>query len=46
MNSAGNNPLHMYSRIFVVDDEPANLKLLDKLLGSQGYRELVLIQDP
>ncbi len=34
------------ARIFVVDDEPANLKLLGKLLGSQGYHQLVLIQDP
>ena len=34
------------ARIFIVDDEPANLKLLDKMLGSQGYSELVLIQDP
>lgn len=33
-------------RIFVIDDEPANLKLLNKLLASQGYRNLVLIQDP
>jgi putative two-component system response regulator len=33
-------------RIFVIDDEPANLKLLNKLLASQGYRHLVLIQDP
>jgi putative two-component system response regulator len=34
------------SRIFVVDDEPANLKLLDKMLTSQNYNQLVLIQDP
>lgn len=34
------------ARIFIVDDEPANLKLLDKLLASQGYHQLVLIQDP
>lgn len=32
--------------IFIVDDEPANLKLLDKMLGAQGYSKLVLIQDP
>lgn len=32
--------------IFVIDDEPANLKLLDKMLGSQGYQQCVLIQDP
>ena len=35
-----------HARIFIVDDEPANLKLLDKMLGSQGYNQLVLIQDP
>ncbi len=34
------------ARIFVIDDEPANLKLLDKMLASQGYRERVLIADP
>ncbi|MEN8170785.1 MAG: HD domain-containing phosphohydrolase [Pseudomonadota bacterium] len=33
-------------RILVVDDEPTNLKLLNKLLGSQGYSNLVLVQDP
>jgi len=33
-------------RIFIVDDEPSNLKLLDKMLGGQGYRNLVLVQDP
>lgn len=32
--------------ILIVDDEPANLKLLDKMLGSQGYANLVLVQDP
>jgi putative two-component system response regulator len=34
------------ARIFVVDDEPANLKLLDKLLSRQGYPRPVLIGDP
>jgi putative two-component system response regulator len=34
------------ARILIVDDEPANLKLLDKMLASQGYRRLVTIQDP
>jgi putative two-component system response regulator len=32
--------------ILIVDDEPVNLKLLDKMLSSQGYNNLVLIQDP
>lgn len=32
--------------IFIVDDEPANLKLLDMLLSKQGYSNLVKIQDP
>jgi putative two-component system response regulator len=35
-----------HARILIVDDEPANLKLLDKMLASQGYRQLVTIQDP
>lgn len=34
------------ARIFIIDDEPANLKLLDKMLTSQNYQQLVLIQDP
>ena len=33
-------------RILLVDDEPANLKLLDKMLSSQGYQNLVAVQDP
>ncbi len=33
-------------RILIVDDEPANLKLLDKTLRSQGYQDLVLLSDP
>jgi putative two-component system response regulator len=32
--------------IFVIDDESANLKLLNKLLVSNGYSNIVLIQDP
>lgn len=35
-----------HARILIVDDEPANLKLLDKMLGTQGFTNLVLIQDP
>ncbi len=34
------------SCIFVIDDEPANLKLLNKMLASQGYSSTILIQDP
>lgn len=34
------------ARILIVDDEPANLKLLDRMLRSQGYTDLVLVQDP
>ena len=33
------------SCIFLVDDEPVNLKLLSKLLGGQGYTHLVSISD-
>ena len=33
-------------RILIVDDEPANLKLLDKMLRAQGYGELILTQNP
>jgi two-component system, sensor histidine kinase and response regulator len=34
------------ARILVVDDEPINLKLLDKLLRSEGYTELELVDSP
>ncbi len=34
------------SRILIVDDEPANLKLLDKMLRAEGYTNLVCIADP
>lgn len=33
------------ARILIIDDEPANLKLLDKMLASQGYQQRILIQD-
>jgi len=32
--------------VLIVDDEPANLMLLDRMLGGQGYNNLVLVQDP
>lgn len=34
------------ARIFIVDDEAANLRLLDRMLRSQGYQALELIEDP
>jgi putative two-component system response regulator len=34
------------ARILIIDDEPANLKLLDRMLGGQGYQNLVLVADP
>lgn len=34
------------ARIFVVDDEPVNLKLVDKLLTTEGYGTLHLIGKP
>jgi putative two-component system response regulator len=36
----------LQARIFAVDDEPSNLKLLEKMLVHQGYPTPVLIQDP
>lgn len=33
------------SRILMVDDEPANLRLLQKMLGGQGFSNLVLVAD-
>jgi len=32
-------------RILIVDDEPANLKLLDKMLRAHGYQGLILLDD-
>ncbi|MEK6662458.1 MAG: HD domain-containing phosphohydrolase [Pseudomonadota bacterium] len=37
---------HTSARILIVDDEPANLKLLEKMLNRQGYDNLTLIEDP
>lgn len=34
------------ARILLVDDEPTNLKLLQKMLKSDGYQNLVLVADP
>jgi putative two-component system response regulator len=33
-------------RLLIVDDEPVNLKLLDKILSGQGYQGLMLVGDP
>lgn len=33
------------ARILIVDDEPTNIKLLDSVLKSQGYQNLILITD-
>ncbi|PLW83947.1 two-component system response regulator [Kineobactrum sediminis] len=41
-----NEMLRERGRILVVDDESPNLRLLDKMLRSQGYSNLVLIEDP
>ena len=34
------------ANILIVDDEAPNLKLLDKMLASQGYVGRILVQDP
>lgn len=41
-----NDAHHQRARIFVVDDEPTNLKLLDRMLRDAGYESLVLLDDP
>ncbi|MCA1702401.1 MAG: response regulator, partial [Actinobacteria bacterium] len=38
--------MHIDSHIVVVDDEPVNVRLLEKLLGAAGYRNLSLTSDP
>lgn len=40
------DPVRESARILIVDDEPANLKLLEKMLAGQGYEHLVSIRDP
>ncbi|GGB95666.1 two-component system response regulator [Oxalicibacterium flavum] len=37
---------HDDSTIMIVDDEPANLKLLDKILDGQGYTRRICLDDP
>ncbi|MES2604804.1 MAG: HD domain-containing phosphohydrolase, partial [Pseudomonadota bacterium] len=34
------------SPIFVVDDEPVNLKLIERVLGTEGYHSVLSIQNP
>ena len=34
------------ARVLLIDDEPANLKLFSLMLRSDGYRDVVTIQDP
>jgi putative two-component system response regulator len=33
-------------RLIIVDDEPANIKLLDKILRGTGYEDIVTVSDP
>lgn len=40
------NELQKEKSILIVDDEPTNLKLLDRMLRGQGYQSLVLVADP
>ncbi|MFH0934087.1 MAG: HD domain-containing phosphohydrolase [Pseudomonadota bacterium] len=40
------SPFPNHECILIVDDEPANLKLLDRMLHGQGYPNLVLVEDP
>lgn len=37
---------HVNARILIIDDEKANLKLLDKMLGNEGFNKRLLIDDP
>ncbi len=34
------------ARIFIVDDEPANVRILERLLAQEGYTDLVTMTDP
>ncbi len=39
------NEQHKLAQILIVDDEPANLKLLDRMLRGQGYEAVVSVED-
>lgn len=45
MSALSGIDLHQQT-IFVVDDEPVNLKLLERILAAEGYRHVVSISDP
>ncbi|SEL36671.1 putative two-component system response regulator [Ectothiorhodospira marina] len=45
-NKTPHEPERKAARIMVVDDERANLILMDRLLRTEGYSNLVLVQDP
>jgi len=45
-HTATQQPHTKAARIMVVDDEPANLKLLALILRTEGYGEVELVQDP
>lgn len=45
MSAFSDNNLHDQT-IFVVDDEPVNLKLMERILATEGYRNVVSISDP
>jgi putative two-component system response regulator len=43
---AGALPQNLSGRILIVDDEPANVRLLLQMLASEGYEAVVGINDP
>jgi putative two-component system response regulator len=46
MQIAQLNPQFKQSTIFVIDDEPVNLKLVERVLGNEGYQAVQSIQNP
>jgi putative two-component system response regulator len=45
MSVFSDTSLHDHT-IFVVDDEPVNLKLLERILSAEGYQNVISISDP
>lgn len=46
MTKSDLNSSYASAHILIVDDEPSNLKLLEKMLRARGYDNLTLTQDP
>ena len=46
MLSAPGSAAHPHARLLVIDDEPANLQLMQRVLARAGYQEVTCTEDP